>query len=163
MKKLIVSLIALLMLVSLAGCGTKEKAEEKAAAAITEKAIENATGGNVDIDDDKMTITGENGESLTVGSSEWPTSELAKTIPEFKAGEITSVMESSDGVWITLESVKKEDAAAYLETIKETFAQESFEMNAEDSVTYGAKNADGVSITFQYSDETLALYVGRTA
>ena len=122
MKKYVACLLAFLMLAILAGCGVKEKVEEK----LTEKILEEAAGGDIDINDDKVTVKGENGEKLILGSTEWPTSNLAKSIPEFKDGKITAVLDSTDSILVTFESVKQEDAMAYIETIKKDFTQESF-------------------------------------
>jgi hypothetical protein len=123
--------------------------------------LEDAGGGDVDIDGDKVTITGENGETLTTGGNEWPKSELAKSVPEFKEGTITAVLDSSDYVMVTLESVKEADAAAYYETVKEEFTQEPFEANADGSISFGAKNADGIGVTLQYTEETFTITVSK--
>lgn len=157
MKKIIACLLTFLMLATLAGCGAKEKAEEK----LTEKVIEEAGGGDVDIDGDKVTIKGEDGEELVVGSTEWPTSDLAKSIPEFKEGKITAVLDSEDSILVTLESVKVEDATAYFETIKNEFTVEAFEVNSEGYISYGAQNEDGVGITLQYSEETFTITASK--
>lgn len=157
MKKIITFLLAFMMLATLVGCGAKEKAEEK----LTEKVIEEAGGGDVDIDGDKVTIKGEDGEELVVGSTEWPTSELAKSIPEFKEGKITAVLDSEDSILVTLESVKVKDATAYFETIKNEFTVEAFEVNSDGYISYGAKNAEGVGITLQYSEETFTITASK--
>ena len=159
MKKYVACLLAFLMLAILAGCGVKEKVEEK----LTEKILEEAAGGDVDINDDKVTVKGENGEKLILGSTEWPTSNLAKSIPEFKDGKITAVLDSTDSILVTFESVKQEDAMAYIETIKKDFTQESFEVNTEDCISYGAKNADKVAVTLQYSEEAFTITASKEA
>jgi hypothetical protein len=139
----------------------KENLEQKAGEALAENVLEDAGGGDVDIDGDKVTITGENGETLTAGGNEWPKSELAKSVPEFKEGTITAVLDSSDYVMVTLESVKEADAAAYYETVKEEFTQEPFEANADGSISFGAKNADGIGVTLQYTEETFTITVSK--
>lgn len=159
MKKLMAFLLVLLMAAALVGCGVGEAVAEKA----TEKAIETAGGGDVDIDGDTVTVKGEDGETLTMGGTQWPDSELIKNIPEFKKGDVSSVMDSADAVWVILESVKEEDAEEYLETIKKEYAQESFEANSEGSITYGAKNEAGVGVSLQFSDGTLTIVVSKAA
>jgi hypothetical protein len=139
----------------------KENLEQKAGEALAEKVLEDAGGGDVDIDGDKVTITGENGEKLTTGGNEWPKSELAKSVPEFKEGKITAVLDSSDYVMVSLESVKEADAAAYYEIVKEEFTQEPFEANADGSISFGAKNADGIGVTLQYTEETFTITVSK--
>jgi len=160
MKKFIAGALIFILILSLAGCGAKENLEKKAGETLAEKTIEGAGGGNVDIDGDKVTIKSESGE-LTVGGTEWPKSELAKSLPEFKEGKMTGVFDSTDSVMITLESVKEADAVNYLETIKKAFAQEPIEATAEDSFNYGAKNANGIGVTLQYSNETLTITVTK--
>ena len=135
--------------------------EQKAGEALAENMLEDAGGGDVDIDGDKVTITGENGETLTTGGNEWPKSDLAKSVPEFKEGTITAVLDSSDYVMVSLESVKEADAAAYYEIVKEEFTQEPFEANADGSISFGAKNADGIGVTLQYTEETFTITVSK--
>lgn len=161
MEKLIGCFLIFILLLSLAGCGVKEKLEQKAGEALAENALEDAGGGDVDIDGDTVTITGENGEKLTAGGSEWPKSELAKSVSEFKEGKITAVLDSSDYVMVTMESVKEADALAYFETVKEEFTQEPFEVNVDGSISFGAKNADGICVTLQYTEETLTITVSK--
>lgn len=155
MKRLFIGLLALVLAFALIGCGAKEKLEEKAA----EKIVEAVGGGDVDIDGDKVTIQGENGEEVTFGNTQWPTSELMKSIPEYKDGEISAVMDSADYVMISLESVKEEEVAEYFQTIKETFMQDVFEMNAEDMTSFSGKNDAGVGIALMYSSEALTITV----
>lgn len=161
MKKLIGCFLIFILLLSLAGCGVKENLEQKAGEALAENMLEDAGGGDVDIDGDKVTITGENGETLTTGGNEWPKSDLAKSVPEFKEGTITAVLDSSDYVMVSLESVKEADAAAYYETVREEFTQEPFEANADGSISFGAKNADGIGVTLQYTEETFTITVSK--
>lgn len=157
MKKFVAWVLFLVLILSLAGCGVKEQLEKKAGEALAEKMIEGAGGGKVDIDGEKVTIKGEGGAQVTVGGTEWPKSELAKSAPEFKQGEISGIYDSEDSVMVALESVKEADARAYLETIKKTFTQEPVEMIATDCFSFGANNANGINVTLQYSDGTLTI------
>jgi hypothetical protein len=163
MKHLKIIFYTSMLILLLGGCGVKEKLEEKAGEAIAEKMIEDAGGGDVDIDGDKVTIKGENGEEITVGGTQWPESELAKSIPEFKDGEVASVLDSTDSVIITLESVKEEDATSYFEAIKNDFKEESFEATDQESMSYWAKNTEGISVGLQYSVDTLIITVASDA
>lgn len=157
MKKIIGCLLAILMLTALVGCGVKEKIAEKAA----EKFIEGIGGGQVDIDGDKVTVKGEDGETLTVGGADWPTSDIAKAIPEFTKGEIASVMEVENGMMVTVESVKEADYEDYLEKIKKDFAADAFESNSEDYRAYGASNSDGVSVQVMFGDDSVSITVSK--
>lgn len=163
MKKYLVCLIALLLVLSFAGCGIKQKAEEKISEALAEKMLEGTSGSDVDIDGENITITGEDGETLSFGSTEWPTSDLAKKIPAFEDGQVSSVMESGDSVWITVDSVKEADAASYFDAVKQAFTEDPYSLSSDGSVTYGAKNADGVGVMLEYSQETLTIFVTQEA
>lgn len=58
----------------------------------------------------------ESGQEVTIGSTQWPKSDLAKNIPEFKKGDITAVMDSPDYILVTMEKVDQKDFLNYLET-----------------------------------------------
>ena len=148
MKKFLMGLLALLLVLSLAGCGAKEKAAEKAA----EKVFKSA-GVDADINGDKVVIKGEDGQELTIGAGEWPTSDLAKIIPEFKGGKIVSVMEANDSLFIMIEDISDEDFTAYLEEIKEAFTNETFEMNTGTGMMYAAANNEGLGVTLTYEKD----------
>lgn len=155
MKKILTGLLLFLLIFWLAGCGKKAKLEEK----ITEKVFEGATGNKLDIDGDKVTVKGENGEAVTFGDNKWPTSTLANIIPEFKGGTVSAVLKSSDSILISLESVRKEDASSYFEKIKKDFVNDVFTMNAEGTTSFTGKNDAGVSVTLVYMSEMLTVTV----
>lgn len=158
MKKILIGLLAFMLVLSFAGCGAKEKAGE----ALAEKIIEEAGGGDVDIDGDKVVIKGEDGEEAIFGETEWPTSDLAKSIPEFKSGKVVTVMEMNNSLLIALEKASKEDFADYLDEIKKTFTEEGYDMKSEGNVTYGAQNGEGIGVTLIYTtDETLSITVAQ--
>lgn len=159
MKKVLICLITIVLLLSFTGCGIKDKLEEKAGEALTEKIMEESSGGDVDIDGDKVTIKGEDGEEWTMGETEWPTSELSESIPEFKEGKVTSVINSDGALWITVESVKATDATAYFDEVKEEFTQETAEMSADDLISFSGKNNEGVGVSLIYSEELLTITV----
>ncbi len=163
MKRIISCLLAVLLFASLAGCGLAEKLEKKAGEKAAEGFLGGIGGGDVDIDGDKMTFKGEDGEAFTMGGTEWPASELAKVIPEFTKGEITSVIESSDGVMVGVDSVEEADYGSYLEDIKKDFTADAYEMNSEDYKSYSAGNADGVIVFLQYGNNSLSITVTREA
>ena len=152
MKKFLIGLLVLLLAFSLTACGAKEKAEEKAGEALTEKILEDA-GVEADIDGDKVVIKGEDGQELTIGEGEWPSSDLAKSIPEFKGGKVASVMEADDSLFIMIEEISDEDFTAYLEEIKVTFTEETFEMNTDTGMMYAAGNDKGIGVTITYEKD----------
>jgi len=152
MKKLLVVLLVLLLVLSFAGCGAKEKAEEKAGEALTEKILENA-GVDADLDGDKVVIKGEDGQELTIGAGEWPSSDLAKSIPEFKGGKVVSVMEADDSLFIMIEEISEDDFTAYLDEIKKIFTEEAFKMNTDTGMIYAAGNDKGIGVTLTYEKD----------
>lgn len=163
MKKILIFLFMFMFVLSLTGCGAKEKLEEKAGEALAEKVMEDAGGGDVDIEGDTVKIKGEDGEEVIFGETEWPTSELAKSIPEFKGGKVVTVMEMNDSLLIALEEAGKEDFADYLDEIKKTFTEEAYDMKSEGSVTYGAENGEGIGVMLMYiEDESLSITVTQT-
>ncbi len=159
MKKAVIWILLVLLVLSLVGCGVKEKIGEKAGEALTEKILEESGAENVDIDGDTVTITGEDGEEMVFGQTEWPSSDLAKSIPEFKDGKIVTLMEMSDSVYIVLEEVDAKDAAEYMEELKKDFTEDTYEMNSADGAQYMGSNGE-VGISAVYSnDATLSIAV----
>ena len=148
MKKILICLLIFSLVFSFTGCGAKEKLEEKAA----EKILQGA-GVDADIDGDKVVIKGEDGQELTIGAGEWPSSDLAKSIPEFKGGKIVSVMEANDSLFIMIEEISEEDFTAYLDEIKESFAEGTYEMNTGTGMMYMAANSEGLSVTLTYEKD----------
>lgn len=144
MKKLSIGLLALLLVLSLAGCGAKEKAAEK---------ILQGAGVDADINGDKVVIKGEDGQELTIGAGEWPTSDLAKSIPKFKGGKIVSVMEANDSLFIMIEEISDQDFTAYMEEVKETFTEEAFKMDTGTGMMYSAANSEGLSVMLTYEKD----------
>lgn len=153
MKKVALVLLGVAMLLALAGCGVRKSIEDK----ITEGIIENIAGEDVDVDldGDTITVEGEEGEQWTFGGGEWPKSEAAGLIPEFKKGNITAVIDSSDGCWITIEDVDEQDYLQYIEALKSAgFAHNTTQYSDESSVLYGASLEDeSASILVSYSGD----------
>lgn len=129
---------------------------------VAEKVFEEAGGGDLDIDGDKITLKGDNGEKVTFGDSKWPTSELAKNIPEFKDGTVNGVMETADSIVITLESVQEEDALSYSEEIKKDFSKDIYEMIATDFITISGYDDEGINVSLVYMSEVLTITVTKT-
>lgn len=157
MKKIFLFLFMFVLMISLVGCGAKEKVAEKAA----EKILQDA-GVEADIDGDKVVIKGEDGQELTIGAGKWPTSDLAKNIPEFKGGKIISVMEADDSLFIMIEDISGEYFTAYLDEIKKIFTEEAFKMDTETGMMYAAENSKGLSVTLTYEkDAGLSIAVSQ--
>jgi hypothetical protein len=165
MKRLSIALLVILLICSLlAGCGTKEKIEQKVGEKLVEEAVEKALGDEnteIDLDGDKITVKDKEGETLSLGSAEWPPD--IDYIPEFKQGQIISAAHDSDGnVMIMLEEVERKSFEDYLENIKKLFPEEPYEMQADEYLLFEGKNAKGEKISLQYflNDNSLTI-VGR--
>ncbi len=158
MKKVAIWVLLVLLVLSLVGCGVKEKIGEKAGEALAEKIMEES-GADVDIDGDTITVKGEDGEEMVFGQTEWPSSDLAKSIPEFKDGKIVTVMEMNDSILIGMEEVDAKDAAKYFEELKKDFTEDTYEINSEDSAQYMGSNGEvGISV-FYDNNETLSITI----
>lgn len=149
MKRVLVWVILFTLVLTATGCGAKKKAEE----ALAEKIFEKATDSKIDIKGDKITIKDEQGQEVTFGTTEWPKSDLGKSIPEFKTGTITSVMDSPDYILVALEKVTKNEMTTYMDTIKSDFKKDPFEMTSEGVVSYMASNDKGIAIQITYVEE----------
>lgn len=165
MKK-IIAVILILALAGLCtvGCGAKDKAEEKAAEKLAEKMLENGGAEDVDIDGDKVTVKGQDGEEVSFGGGEWPKSELAKSIPQFKKGKSVSTVETPDYLMLNFQEVKTDDATAYIEKNKPNFPLDNYESKYEDTIAWSGKDDKGLQLSLTYSgtDFTIMLYPEET-
>ena len=158
MKKFIILLLilALICFVSV-GCGAKEKLEEKAAEKLAEEMLEQGGAEDVDIDGDKVTIKGEDGEEVTVGGGEWPKTDLAKSIPEFSKGKFASTMETSNYLMVSFEEVNEADAVAYIEKNKPDFTLDNYESKSEDTISWVGANDDGLKLSLTLVDASFTI------
>lgn len=163
-KKFIVILLSVVMLLSLGACGAKKKLNEKVAEKITEGVIEKATGGEaqLDIDKDRLTIKGKDGEEYSFGENEWPKGKKADLIPEFKKGKIVSVMNSDDTSVIILEEVEENDFKEYIEKLRDLgFTNNVIEVSSgEDMGFYANSNEETVvSVTYNAGNRILNISI----
>lgn len=160
MKRLFVVLLVILLTCSLlASCGTKEKIEEKAAEKIMEEALSDENA-EVDIDGEKITVKGKDGEIVTIGGAEWPDIDY---IPEFKKGRIISAAYDSNSAIITIEEVDQKSYDDYLEDIMKSFTDETYNMQTEDFLAFEGMNDKGEKVALQYyiNDKTLTIVGNR--
>jgi len=103
--------IACLLGVSMvaSGCGM---IVDKVAEKTTEQAIENATGGNVDIDDDTVNIEGDDGSSASLGEGAKVPSDFPSDVTVYE-GEIKAAL-TGNGSW-TLSIETPDDAQTVLD------------------------------------------------
>lgn len=163
MKKLFILLLAFVIALSFAGCGVKEKIENKVGEAIGEKALESISDGKVDISGDKVTIKGDNGAQVTIGT-EWPKSDMIKNIPEFKNGKLASVMDSESYCLIIIEEVDEKDFVSYFESLKKDFTTDVYEMKTDEVISFGGGNGKGfnVQVSYEKGSKTLSISASQT-
>jgi hypothetical protein len=137
---------------SLTACKSlSETAAEKAG----EKIFEHATGGNIDIDGDTVTIKGDDGSNVTLGATEWPKDKIGKEIPELKDGTVTYVVNSDALCMIIVEKIKKNEYEDYLAKVKKAGFTHN-EINYSDAAlqSISADNGQGISFQLTYNAET---------
>lgn len=149
----------LLAILPLSGCGIKEKAQR----AVTEKLVEKALGDAVDIKGDSITVKGEDGEKITIGGGEWPDSDLAKNIPKFTKGKISTTMMENNVLMVYLEEVETGDFEDYLKQIKKTYSEDAQELKSDDAISYSAKDGKGtaVGLKFEKGNGTVIISVTK--
>lgn len=155
-KRIIAVFLAVFMIAAVGGCGVKDRVNDKISEKVSEGVINKALDGEgtVDIDGDKVSIKGEDGEEFSFGDTEWPDSGAAQSIPKFNQGKITSVMNSNTVCGIIFEEVEKADFEQYVQEVKDQgFTTEPLEFTSDMAATYAAKKDDKTSITVQYQLE----------
>lgn len=156
-KSTILFLILFLIFPLFSGCGFKKSVEDKVAEEITEGILEKVTGDEADIelDGDDITIKGEDGSELTIGSKEWPKGKAIDLIPEFKHGTISSTMNSDTACVISLEDVDQKDYDSYIEEVKSLgYTKDSVDMGANIVRSYYAlSEKDNSQVSLSYSIE----------
>ncbi|MDR7855579.1 hypothetical protein [Tissierella sp.] len=143
-NKVIVILIVILAVLS---TGCKKKLEDK----IAEKIIEGASGGQVDIGKDITTI--KSGTSTTqVGENiKWPKDRMAN-LPELKAN-INMLVEDEENILVMIyfDSLKKDDAEKFIETVKKLNYEEIVSTSSGEGFMYSGKDEDGSEVVFSYT------------
>ncbi|MGI6224926.1 MAG: lipoprotein [Peptococcales bacterium] len=164
MRKMLIIFIVFFLVLSLAGCGVKEKIESKVSEKIVEKTLETVVGDGdtkIDIDGGKITVKDKDGGEATFGGTEWPKNGISDYIPEFKAGKISGVIQNADSsALIMVEEVKKKDFESYYEKIKKDFTENVFEMNSDDAITFFGENGKDFAVQLTYEVENEILTIG---
>ncbi len=161
-KNNLVVFLAVLILFALGGCGVQDKVNEKVGEKVTEGILNHATDGNakVDIDGDKMSIKGKDGEEFSFGDTKWPDNKAARLIPEFKKGKVVSVLNSDGACLISVEQVKEKDAQQYLEEIKsQGFTNDTTEYSFDNTWSYSANKDENSMISLSYNSESQGLSI----
>ncbi|NLC54719.1 MAG: hypothetical protein GX769_02440 [Erysipelothrix sp.] len=154
MYKKRIALFSLLIVMSISGCGVKDKISEK----VVEKVIEQTDGvKKVGIDKDKVTIEGDEGEKYTFGGTEWPEAEIAKVIPKFEKGTIISVVEMPNMLMMSFDEVLSADFSDYLDLIKDQFPLEPYQVNSEGYFSYMGINDKEQTMHLTYSEGSMSI------
>lgn len=164
MKKLSIILVVLLLLTTLAGCSTSEKAQERA----VEKSIEDAMGDvEVNIDGDKYTYEDKDGNKMEVGGTQWPTDKAAEFIPKFDEGMIIGCTIMGNIYLIDVEKVEQGDYDSYLQRVKDAgFTEDVFTIDVTDTdeyYQYQATDKNGNGMTLSYEATIKKLQIMGTA
>lgn len=109
----------------------------------TEKAIENASGNKVDIEQDGITVEGENGEQAAFGEKVDVPDDFPKDVPVYK-GTVTGAL-SAEGSW-TLSIETKDDIktvmAFYADELEDEGWVKESSVDTGDGGMYSAKKDD---------------------
>jgi hypothetical protein len=161
MRKIIILFFTAILIFSLVGC---KSPSEMAAEKIAEEIAEDVVGGEVDIDGEQVTVTDAEGETTTLGGTEWPGGEVASIIPKFKNGVVTYVVESDTECYIQLGEVEEEDFAEYLEMTKEEgFTENTISSTYDGGTFYTADNGEGIvlNLACNYESNELLITVSK--
>lgn len=165
-QRIVVLLTCILVLLCIGGCGKSisDSISEKVSEEITEGIINSQTedGSEVELDGDTVVITSGDGETVSMGATEWPDGDVMKDIPKYKDGNVSYVMESEGYVLLTVDGTTYEEYEDYKEQIiNKGFTEDSTEMNSTDSYYYGAANSSGLMVTLSFttSDNVFSLQV----
>ncbi len=119
MKRLFVALLVIILACSLlAGCGTKEKIEQKMGEKIAEEVVEKALGDkntDIDIDGDKITVKDKEGGTLTLGIK---TENILGFTLRIKKGEHLPLAAASGRILITYPNLSKAKLSAPPMTVR---------------------------------------------
>ena len=134
MKKLLtLTLILVLALAALSGC--------------VPKVFVDSDGNRVEVKGDTISVKGEDGEAnISVGSNlSWPKDKMGG-LPELN-GKISSVIDTPQGVAVTVDGVSKSDYDSYVSKIKGQGYESVTEVEMEGMVMFaGKKDDNGVNI-----------------
>ncbi len=115
----------------LTGCSLTDQLGQKAGEKIIEKTIESQTGGKVKVDADSqsMTINGENGESMTMGSAKLPDN-FPKDILVFDDAKIVFSMSSSENEFSVVYLTDKKPDESFT-TYKDSLTSQGWKKETE--------------------------------
>lgn len=155
MRRITLIIFILSLTLIMAACG--KSIEEKIGEKITEKIIEDGSGGKVDIDGDTTTIKTDDGTTQYGSELEWPKDKMGN-IPEIKANIIgISEDNTNKSIGITFDSFNEEDANEYVNKLKELGYSNGAETLSSEGITFsGSKDNTGVVLMYFDGSGTLA-------
>lgn len=149
-KGFLLVLSVLLLILSSVSCNITQNKTDKTA---QEEVVEGLEDVKVNADDGEVTFTDKDGEKTVYGSTEWPKTDIAKTIPEFTKGSIISVISNKGGAMIDIDQVEEKDFQEYLGKVKKNFSEDAVEGNLAGIYSYSAGNGSGVLVLMNYDQE----------
>lgn len=160
MRKIVLAVVFAALIISLAGC--KKNVEEEVSESIADSFMEDSGNGDMDIGG-TVVVKNEDGSEVSYGSTQWPTSDLVKDVPVCKSGLITGTVDSEEYSTIYMEEVKEKEALEYLKELKEKFSQNSYEVSADDIISYGGENSNGIAVVIYYdiASESISISVSK--
>lgn len=155
--------VSVLSLGLLAGCGGDDKASEKDAEQILEKAVEEANSDSVDIDidDSAMTIENSDGTTVSINGGELPEGYPADEVPVIDGKVALATTSEGEGYLIAIETERSPqdalaEAVAALEgaglAADDSMAAPDMAMLSDDTYTVMVTSADE-------SGKTLVTYI----
>ncbi len=141
------------------GAGACGKVSDKVGEKVAEKSIEGASGGDVDISDDGMSIKTKDGEFSSKAAKELPKGWPSDILPVADGFEIENVTESktADGTMTIVSTTGDASAAALIDSYVD-----AFESNGVD-VAMQTKSGDGGMVNGTKGDTTYQVMLGSDA
>jgi hypothetical protein len=141
------------------------KVAKKAGEVTTEKILEGATGGDVNIKDNGVEVKSSAGTASFSESKTWPT-DMPSVVPEFKSGTIATVSNLNIGgnkSWtVTYEGAKSSDYTSYVNDFKSNGWTEGLSSSSNgETLTMLTKDKYSISLTLNESSGEASLVVSE--
>lgn len=153
MKKIMVLSFVLAIPLLLAGCALTDNLAEKATEKVAEKAIETVTNAEVDLGEGEISITGEDGESMSLGEDLEVPEDFPADVPVYGDATISSVSSVNESFYLGLTTDDDYD------DIKD-FYEKQLEKKGWTIDNTSSFAAQGQSTTYLCTQDTRNLSVG---
>lgn len=161
MRKVLATLLTLsTLMLLLSACNAEEKLAEK----IGEEMMEEAAGDDVDIDidGDDIEIEMSDGGKVNIGGGDWPDSDMAKLISEYKSGEIEGVIETADYVQVIITDSDHDYFDSYMADVKKDFPNDSMEAKSDENISYYGTDNNGNTISIYFDGGEVVIAVQKS-